>query len=485
MTFCPLKSFDGIFVVFGRVVEGLHALKKFSEKQDAHSLLPTTKLKIVATKHIEKIPTEIFLKRQKEIQERKPHMQTYIRLSSAAEIQSFVTGYRQESHNVQYVKGPEIIEIRNLKDNDDLYTLSELPLSHVHTVCFRDCKFHVPSQTKVFKYGGFFKNAVNWEFFGCELTKEVLKAFFINKFTKPAASLIVEPKGKGLDLFKTLTKWRKLEQITRFAYIGSMIGKEELGEFLGSAMFNNLQYLDLSHTKLYDDGLTDFVTKFSNHRIKGIYLGSTGISAKLVTSLLSNKAFSNLEVLDVSNNFNMDPAVSLIASSKHITKLRELYLRNTYLKIDSVYDLVCSHNFGSITRLDISNNFSLKDDFSFALVDRPFIRQLEYLNLENTDISNETLKQLSDNRHLKALKVLDISNNPKVKLASAFEEIENPKFFQNLHKLHVANLGLDQAALKEVTEDMEMPVDTSPAVTRDFSDYLEHLNLPPVHTEKF
>ena len=263
ITLCQLKSFDGLFVIFGRVVEGLHSLKKFSEKQDAHSLLPTTKLKIVASKQIEKIPTEAFLRRQREIQERKPHMQPYINLSSAAEIQTFIKNYSQEAQKLQYVKGPEILEIRNLKDNDDLYTLSELPLSHVHTVCFRDCKFHVPSQTKVFKYGGFFKNVVNWEFFGCDLTKEVLKAFFINRFTKPAASLIVEPKGKGVDLFKTLTKWKKLEGITRFAYIGSMIGKEELHEFLSSAMLSHLHYLDLSHTKLYDDGLMDFVTKFS------------------------------------------------------------------------------------------------------------------------------------------------------------------------------------------------------------------------------
>ena len=475
ITLAPIPSFDKLYVVFGRVVEGLSFLKKISEKQEAHNLLPCSKLRIHSMKPFVNQPTEEFLRRQEEDASRRPHMKKFETFNNRDDIEKFVSNFKREIEDRNYVKGPEIVEIRNLTSNDDLYILAELPLSHVHSITFKDCKFHAPSQAKVFKQNGFFMNVLHWEFYGCVLTKEILKTFFINKFTKPAQSLVIEPVGDGIELFKILIKWKKLEQITKLAFIGSKIGKDELELFQTSNVFSKLEHFDFSHTKFYDEGLIDFVTKFNNKKIKGIYLQSTGITNVVAKALLKNKHLGKLECLDLSNNFGMDSAVQLLAESKHICSLRELYLRNTYLTIHSLYEYVCSQNFGTIEKLDVSNNFSLKDDFAVALIDRPFIRKLSFLNLDNCDISNETIKHLSDNRHLKNLRVLDVSNNRKVTLVRLIEEMDSPKFLQNLSAFHIANTTIDDFMIGELRAEFRIYFVKTPIISKDFSDMNDHV----------
>lgn len=59
-----MKSFDKNFVVFGRVIEGLRYLNKVSDKQNSHSLIPSTKLKIQDMKNFSRKPTGIPLLNQ-------------------------------------------------------------------------------------------------------------------------------------------------------------------------------------------------------------------------------------------------------------------------------------------------------------------------------------------------------------------------------------------------------------------------------------
>jgi hypothetical protein len=445
-------------------------------------------------------------------------MASFMSFSSHQDIIEFVTKYQMIAHDIQYVRGPEIIEIKNLKNNDDLYILSELPLAHVHTISFRDCNFHQPSQTKIFKRHGFFMNVLHWEFFGCTLSKEILKTFFINKSTRPVRSIIVEPKDNGLEIFRILIKWKKLHHIARFAFIGSAIGKEDLENLLLSPMFSHLEFLDLSHTKFYDEGLSDFVTKFNNKKIKGLYLQNTGISETLAKTIMTNKAFSNLEILDLSNNFCMNIVVQMLADSKHINKIQELYLRNTFLTMPALEDLISSHNFASMRKLDVSNNFSLKDDLALALLFKPFVRKLEHLNLENTDLSSVSICAMVLNHevgHLKNLKELDVSNNPRLNVSQIFNmvsshpqlmfdevfkarsfsedlkekfeqeyKVKESPFIRSLKVLHMANVGLDQDLKEKLERKYRLKVDTDPYICKDYSDFLQHVNIPLESTQQ-
>ena len=482
ITLSSVPSFDKLYVVFGRVVEGLSFLKKIAEKQDPHSLLPNSRLLIKSMAVCEKVPSAETLRRQAIDASRRPAMPLFASFANHADILSFVQHYKQQLATQNFVKGPEVVEIKNLESNDDLYVLAELPLSHVHTVSFRDCKFHLPSQAKLFKQSGFFMNVLHWEFYGCSLSKEVLKTFFINKHTKPVQSLVVEPLGDGIDLFKILVKWRKLENLKRLAYLGSKINKEELDLLQQSAVFTNLEFLDLSHTKFYDEAFLDFATKFNNPKIRGLYLQNTGLTDKVIAVLLKNKSLAHIEVLDISNNFGMDPIVNLLAESKQINNLRELYLRNTYLSIASLFEYLNSQNFSTIQKLDVSNNFALKDDFSVALIDKPFVRKLELLNLDNCDVSNETVKYLCENRHLKSLAHLDLSNNKRVSFAKLVEEPEQMKFLQSLKAIHVAGIAIDLALFAELKNEYKVCLDNSSLVAKDYSDidlYLKkHKEVP-------
>ena len=104
--------------------------------------------------------------------------------------------------------------------------------------------------------------------------------------------------------------------------------------------------------------------------------------------------------------------------------------------------------------------------------------------MENCDIGNETVKYLSDNRNLKNLKELDISNNPKMNARQLFEDMENHKLFSGLEKLYVANLGMDVNMIREVQEEFKIKVYAEPHVFKDYSDYLHHIKTGPAVDNK-
>lgn len=376
-----------------------------------------------------------------------------------------------------YSRGPLSIEIRNLRASDDLFVLSKLSLCSLTHIKFVNCDFDPISQTKLFKTAGLLPNIVHWEFYNCGISKEILKIFFINKWTKEVQSLIIQPRGLGVDLFRILIKWRKLEKLRRFAFIDSKIAKEDLELFLQSQLFKSIEYLDLSHNKLYDDGLVDFLSKFSNAGVKGIYLQGTGITSKSVDLLLKNRAFSKLEVLDLSGNLSIQDSILTLALSKHINGLKEIYLRNNYIKTEVIYDLITSQNFSNVTHLDLSLNFSLKDDFSIALMDKPFVKNLQLLNLENCDLSNASLKNFSENRHLQGLRVLDISSNPNIKLSFLLDELDSIKFFQNLTVLHCGNIKELAEIPADIKEEYKVNFRPSPLVWTQYTKNDESLHL--------
>jgi hypothetical protein len=378
-----------------------------------------------------------------------------------------------------YSRGPLSLEIRNLGASDDLFILSKLSLCSVTHIKFVNSDFDPVSQTKLFKTAGLLPNIVHWEFYNCGITKEILKTFFINKWTQEVQSLIIQPRGLGADLFKILIKWRKLEKLKRFAFIDSKITKEDLELFSQSQLFKSIEYLDLSHNKLYDEGFSEFLGKFSNSGVKGIYLQATGITSKSVDLLLKNRAFSKLEALDLSGNLSIQDSILTLSLSKHINGLKEIYLRNNYIKTETIYDLITSQNFSNVTHLDLSLNFSLKDDFSLALLDKPFVKNLQVLNLENCDLSNTSLKNFSENRHLQGLRVLDISSNPNIKLSFLLDELDSIKFFQNLSVLHCGNIKELAEVPAEIREEYRVNLKPSSLVWTQYTkdDASLHLNI--------
>lgn len=74
--------------------------------------------------------------------------------------------------------------------------------------------------------------------------------------------------------------------------------------------------------------------------------------------------------------------------------------------------LVSSLNFSKLQHFDVSLNYGIGDMCAIAMMDKPTVRFLKVLNLEQTNMSNESVRLLSENPYLINLKTLDISQNP-------------------------------------------------------------------------
>ena len=54
------------------------------------------------------------VRRQKEDLEKRPHLTKFICFNNHEDIVNFINLYKQEKAILNYVKGPEVVEIRNL-----------------------------------------------------------------------------------------------------------------------------------------------------------------------------------------------------------------------------------------------------------------------------------------------------------------------------------------------------------------------------------
>lgn len=140
------------------------------------------------------------------------------------------------------------------------------------------------------------------------------------------------------------------------------------------------------------------------------------MTTKQVGTLFNNPTLKNLKHLNLRFNLDIFDGLKLLATSPYVKELETLNLRNTNLSPDVIELLVSSLNFSKLQTLDLSLNYGIGDLCAIALMDKPTVRFLRVLNLEQTNLTNESVRLLSENPYLINLKTLDISQNPQVDL---------------------------------------------------------------------
>ena len=69
------------------------------------------------------------------------------------------------------------------------------------------------------------------------------------------------------------------------------------------------------------------------------------------------------------------------------------------------------------------------------------VKNLRHLELRHMDINNDNLIQLSQNKNLNRIQVLDLEENPKVNLHLLEEEEQfEPEIFRQIHQLLVSEI---------------------------------------------
>lgn len=168
--------------------------------------------------------------------------------------------------------------------------------------------------------------------------------------------------------------------------------------------------------------------------------------------MFDNKHFASLRDLDLSSNYEIDLFVTDLAKSQTLNKLRKLALSNCYLDPSALLEFFSSENFSNLTHLDISYNYSIKDEGIAMVADKPFCRSLTHLNVAKCSLTMESLKCIADSKYLTNLVELDLSNNPDINLQVFFEDTDNIKLFQMMNRIRCDCCGLNEEEVSQIND---------------------------------
>lgn len=300
----------------------------------------------------------------------------------------------------------------------------------------------------------------------------MLDIIFNTKHTKPAQSFAYIQEGDGNPLLAEILKNEKMQGLRSLTLNKTNLENESLEELFNSPLAQTLETLDLSHNFLIKEVVAELLTTVQIPNLTTLRLKNCYMAPESIIQISKNKTMRSVTCLDLSNNRGIDTAILEIAKSLNLKNLEELYIRNIDLTTETLFELTSSVNFSNIRKFDISFNFSLKDDLGEILLDRPFARYIEYLNLEKCDITNECVKNLSMSPYLVNLKQLDVSHNDKINLLEISEELEENKFLSNLDELYALHTAMSPDDLSKLAQDFGI---------QSFNDSINHQRLLDVH----
>ena len=384
-----------------------------------------------------------------------------------------LTKFAETHDKCKYMKGSKVLELHNFTAEDDLMIFQKLSLAHIEKIIFENCDLSNPHFTKLFKKMGMFPEVSDWTFAHCTLDKQIIDIFLKSKFTKNAEKITVEHKKDQEENLVYILSLPSIQTVTSVSLRGGKVSNPVLNALFESEILPNLVHLDLSNNFLkgriqpvVEEGEgeevpmipeieleTTFFKDMVTPKLRCLSLRKSHISDRMVEQICSNKSLRELKSLDLSSNFNIEKKLINIPNSKILKNLEELHLRNVELTYDTLLELISSPNFSNMKKLDVGLNYSLKDEIPVILLDEPFIRYLTHLNFEKCDLTNESLKVLSENRHLGNLEVLDISNNPNLTVKSIFDEIEDLSLFSKLKKIYCFGNGLSNEEIAKLNKE--------------------------------
>lgn len=175
----------------------------------------------------------------------------------------------------------------------------------------------------------------------------------------------------------------------------------------GGAFSERPDTLDLFHNDLSSEGVRALSSSTRWRRLRTLDLGRNRLGRAGVEALV----FPELRALRLERCELGDAEAEALATSSHLSGLRELKLWGNHLSDDGVRALAGSPELRDLEVLNLGRN-DLSDAGAQALAESPYLTNLRELNLFGNRIGSPGAKALAAAPSLEGLQALRLGNNP-------------------------------------------------------------------------
>ena len=245
---------------------------------------------------------------------------------------------------------------------------------------------------------------------------------------------------------KVLTKqlnWPSLKKLFLSSNKVTFQGIESLVSALESS---NLQVLDLSHNNNISDQGLQILASGKWPELESLNLRNISTTAKGTKSLVDTPKWPDLKILDISDNPLQNEGLALLFSGKW-PLLENLSLRNIAATPEGIKSLAGILEWSNLKVLDISDN-NISNQGLHILASGKWLL-LENLNLRNTFITAEGMESLVSPSKCPNLKVLNLSDNS---LQNEGLEVFSFAKWPLLENLNLKNTKIKETGIRGITK---------------------------------
>ena len=211
--------------------------------------------------------------------------------------------------------------------------------------------------------------------------------------------------NEGLAILAS-AKWPLLETVH---FRDGHIRPGALESLIQQSSWPNLKELDLSYTKIKDEGI-EILVAADWPLLENLGLESTGITGEGIQSLVSKSNWPHLKRLDVSDNEIGDEGLEILVCGKW-NLLEYLSIRRLDITNKGIEALTKKPEWPNLRKLDASNN-KIQDEGLEILTCGKW-PLLEHIVLRSLDISSQGIQILIGSRaNWSNLKKLEVAGNP-------------------------------------------------------------------------
>ncbi|EGC32842.1 hypothetical protein DICPUDRAFT_37697 [Dictyostelium purpureum] len=239
-----------------------------------------------------------------------------------------------------------------------------------------------------------------------------------------------------------------------------------LGHSLGVNGFNTLQVLDLHSNNINQQSFSVFAEglEFLQHPLKYLNLSDCNLNSRsielLFQSLYRNPKMSqHIEYINVSNSKFDEPGsnslVNWLQKVKDNNSIKYLYLSNCNINLITIGAQL--RFFSNIKVLDISNNRLERTEIEELISFIKSSKGLESLDISNCSLNHDYFLYICNtfnkNENIKKF-CLNVSNNQIIKNPSTF--VSAVEFLNSVHTLNISNIPIGYKTLIRVIDSIRI-----------------------------
>lgn len=274
------------------------------------------------------------------------------------------------------------------------------------------------------------------------------------------------------ELFKDYVKFERVSDLRNLIAVGTCLGDDCLSVLFGREVFQHLRILDLSQTKVRDEGIIFMSQNFYNTKIYKLLLARCyHLTNAGVNKIIDNSVNSYLKILDLSFN-NIDKNIfkrknyefvnfsikanfegckgisdkDILEWKRHYLDYRDGYRKKEYKRLKEFY-----FNESAILTEELDFSWSkITDNDAINLCHSLFLKNVKILNISNTAITDNGIKAICNCDQFISLEILNLSNCVLIS-ENIIHYLTYSKYIKKLKKIDISKIVISNTELFQIS----------------------------------